>query len=75
MERVTYPSKKVQIELTRRYERVVLDLEEDAETATRFRPEAIPVAVILDASGAEIARRVGFVPPEEYSNWLASHSP
>lgn len=72
MERVTYPSQVVQDELANRFERVVVDLENDADAAGLFKPEAIPVAVVLDASGKELARKVGFVPPDDYAAWLNS---
>jgi hypothetical protein len=70
MERVTYPSDEVQGVLKARYERVHLDLREDAETAALFKPEAIPVAIVLDGNGVELARRAGFVEPTEYAAWL-----
>jgi hypothetical protein len=70
MERVTYPSDEVQAVLAARYERVHLDLREDAETAALFKPEAIPVAIVLDGNGVELARRAGFVAPAEYAAWL-----
>jgi thioredoxin-related protein len=70
MERVTYPSKAVQDELANRFERIVLDIEKDASATAPFKPEAIPVAVVLDANGNELARKVGFVPPDDYAAWL-----
>jgi len=54
------------------FERVVLDLDGDADAAALFKPEAIPVAVILDAAGNELARKVGFVPADDYAVWLNS---
>lgn len=73
MERVTYPSEVVSNVINEDYVRLVLDVEEDREAAAMFVPDAIPVAVVLDATGREIARKVGFVEPESYANWLEKH--
>ncbi len=72
---MTYPSREVQDELARRFKRVLLDVVEDAEAAKVFAPQAIPVAIILDADGVELARHTGFAPPAEYANWLKSVAP
>jgi len=72
MERVTYPSETVKNALSRRFEHAVLDVEADAATAKLFAAEAIPVAIVLDAQGMELARLVGFSPPEEFAKWLDS---
>jgi thioredoxin-like negative regulator of GroEL len=75
MERVTYPSQEVQDELARRFERVLLDVVEDADAAKAFAPQAIPVAIILDADGVELARHAGFAAPADHATWLKSVAP
>ena len=70
MERVTYPSEAVRVVLDKNYVRLVLDVEADRETTAMFTPDAIPVAVVLNAEGRELGRKVGFVESEPYSQWL-----
>jgi hypothetical protein len=73
MDRVTYPSPEVQSVLGARYEHVKLDVAADGTEATApFKPEVIPVAVILDADGLELSRHTGFATPEVYASWLES---
>lgn len=72
MERVTYPSEVVKGALSHRFEHAVLDVKADAATAKLFAAEAIPVAIVLDARGHELARLAGFSPPEEFAKWLES---
>lgn len=71
MERVTYPSQVVQEVLKAHFVRVILDVEEDSDVAPLLKPEAIPVAVVFDKDGKELARKVGVAEPESYAKWLA----
>lgn len=70
MERVTYPSEVVQRALKDRYQRVVLDVEADAQTAGKLKPEVIPTAVILTPDGVEQSRLTGFADADTYAKWL-----
>lgn len=71
MERVTYPSDTVRSILDKSYVRLVLDLEADREAAGLFAPDAIPVAVVMNLEGKELGRKIGFVQPDPYAEWLA----
>ena len=56
-----------------RFERVRIDIGEDAAAAERFGVQhAIPVVMVLGPDGKEIARRVGFCPPGEMVAWLGA---
>ncbi|MCZ7606295.1 MAG: hypothetical protein M5U25_09520 [Planctomycetota bacterium] len=72
MERVTYPSTVVTSVLNEGYIRQLLDVEDDSELTKLFQPDAIPVAIVLNAEGLELGRKVGFVEPDEYAKWLES---
>lgn len=74
MERVTYPSDAVRNVLDKSYVRLVLDLEANREVAAMFDPNAIPVAIVLNLDGTELGRKVGFVEPDLYAEWLAGLS-
>jgi hypothetical protein len=70
MERVTFPAEAVQQVLGQHYKRKLLDLKKHEAEAAVVKPEAIPVSIVFDASGREIDRKVGFVPPAEFATWL-----
>lgn len=71
MERVTYPNPEVQQLLERFYLRRVLDLELDAQAAEALGVLGIPVAIVADAEGNELARIEGFVEPQDYARQLS----
>ncbi|MBX3461234.1 MAG: hypothetical protein KF696_14915 [Planctomycetes bacterium] len=52
------------------YVRRLLDLDKDRSSSELFKPEAIPVSIVLDASGREVDRKVGFIAPDEFAAWL-----
>jgi hypothetical protein len=70
MERVTYPNPEVTRVLERSYLRTVLDLEVDSDAALALRVLGIPVAIVVDADGNELARIEGFVEPQDYARQL-----
>ncbi|MCZ7605025.1 MAG: hypothetical protein M5U25_02925 [Planctomycetota bacterium] len=71
MERVTYPNPEVQQVLERFYLRKVLDLELDAQAAETLGVPGIPVAIVADAEGNELARIEGFIEPQDYARQLS----
>jgi thioredoxin-like negative regulator of GroEL len=54
------------VALSRKFVCVRIDLDNAGGVAQRYRVEGIPVVVITDPWGTEIARREGFGGPEEY---------
>lgn len=69
MVRVTYADDEVR-KLAGNYQRIVLDVNEDAETAAIFKPEAIPTAIIYSSDGIEQRRQTGYSGPIEHAEWL-----
>lgn len=70
MERVTYPNREVQQALEQGYLRRVLDLEVDGDAAVALGVLGIPVAIVADAEGTELARIEGFIEPQDYARRL-----
>ena len=66
MDEKTFANEAVQAEL-RRLVVVKLDAERDGrDAARRYRVEGFPTMVFLDASGREVGRIPGFLPPEPF---------
>jgi thiol-disulfide isomerase/thioredoxin len=42
-----------------------------ADVADRFHVMAYPTLLVVDSEGREVARRTGFMPPDEFAAWLA----
>jgi len=42
-----------------------------ADVADRFGVSGYPTLVVLDAEGREVSRLTGFVPPDDFTTWLA----
>ena len=47
-----------------------IDIDNNQELAQKYNVEAIPCIVVLDAAGNEVARNVGFMEKEEFTNFL-----
>jgi thiol-disulfide isomerase/thioredoxin len=46
--------------------------ERGADVAERFNVEVYPTLLVLDPEGREVSRRTGFMPPDEFAEWLAT---
>ena len=71
MDAVTYPHPAVTNELEHWVERKV-DVSQIPDVARAFDVPAVPVAVAVAPDGTILDRRVGFVEPEEFAEWLRS---
>ncbi len=70
MERVTYPSEEVQKALKGRYQRIVLDVQEDAEFTAGLNVNALPTAIVFNTDGTEQRRHTGHAEPIDHAEWL-----
>ena len=71
MDAVTYPHPDVTSELERWVEHKV-DVSRIPDVARAFDVPAVPVAVAVLPDGTILDRRMGFVEPEEFAEWLQS---
>lgn len=82
MERKTFKDAAVAARLSR-MATVRVDCEDETmrngtrgvDLAERFAVETYPTLVLLDSEGREVARRTGYVGPEELLVWLERHVP
>jgi thioredoxin-like negative regulator of GroEL len=51
--------------------RLRLDRDDARAETERLGVDAIPVMIVLAPDGKEIARKVGFQPPEKFLEWVA----
>jgi len=66
METVTYPEHEVQQFLGEHFIPVRLDVHRAAEAVRRYRANWTPTLLVLNESGVEAHRVVGYLPPEEF---------
>jgi len=53
------------IETAKKFVMVKIDAEKDSVTPTKYNVEAVPTLVVLNASGKQISRTVGFIPASQ----------
>lgn len=53
------------------FTRVDVDLDSQRAQADALKVSGVPTLIVTDGAGRELARRSGYVPPEELERWLA----
>lgn len=72
MEQETYSKKDIQEIISKNYLAVKVDQDSRPDLANRYRDYGWPATIILSSAGEDIAKRAGFIEPEEMSALLAA---
>ncbi|MFO1462509.1 MAG: DUF255 domain-containing protein [bacterium] len=70
MEIQTYAHPEVADRIRRRFIPIRADQDAMPGLANRYRDYGWPATIVFDAEGRELAKRAGFIAPEEMANWL-----
>ncbi len=80
LQKETFPSKEAQAALAKVVPLRIMTQElngsptKDNYIEKKYHVDGYPTLLILDASGKEIARQPGYLPPQQFAGWVGNYS-
>jgi len=80
LQKETFPSKEAQAALAQVVPLRIMTQEANGKPTKdnyfekKYQVEGYPTLLILDASGKEIARNPGYLPPQPFASWVGTYS-